>query len=115
MSTVVETPVRVEVVGRNTVKVVDAGHLKVTTEAIQGPQGVQGLVGANSWESEVPGGALNGVNAVFTTSVAYISGNILVFLNGIMESHFSESSSTTITMSSAPLAGDELVVFYKVA
>jgi len=34
--------------------------------------------------NEVPAGAINGINATFTTSEAYAAGTLLVFLNGQM-------------------------------
>jgi hypothetical protein len=61
-------------------------------------------VGPNGPEtvSEILNGAVDGVNKVFATSCPYLSGNINVFVNGLKEIHFAESSDTTITMEEPP-------------
>jgi hypothetical protein len=56
--------------------------------------------------------ATDGVTTVFTTPDAYVTGTLLVFVNGIMEHFFTETSSTTFTLSTAPVTGDYIHVFY---
>ncbi|MHC1775724.1 MAG: hypothetical protein AB9834_09955 [Lentimicrobium sp.] len=61
-------------------------------------------VGPNGPEtvSEILQGAVDGVNRVFATSAPYLSGNINVYLNGLKEIHFTESSDMTITLEDPP-------------
>jgi hypothetical protein len=53
--------------------------------------------------TEQPTGPVNGVNTIFYTSVAYVSGSIALFINGIKEVFFSEVNDRQITLSHAPL------------
>ena len=52
--------------------------------------------------SEPLSGTVNGENRVFTTSKAYKSGTIVVFVNGIRESSFLEVDQMTIILDEAP-------------
>lgn len=52
--------------------------------------------------SEQLSGVINTTNRIFTTSKAYTSGSISVFINGIKDSGFSETDETTITLDEAP-------------
>jgi hypothetical protein len=52
--------------------------------------------------SELLSGTVNSENRVFTTSKAYKSGTIVVFVNGIRESDFLEVDQTTIILDEAP-------------
>jgi len=68
---------------------------------------------------EVPTGAINGTNTVFITSVAYKAGSTAVFVNGLLrvgsdDDGWVETDSTTgtITLTTAPLTGDIVQVFY---
>lgn len=77
-------------------------------DAIAAGSGGAGVVG------EVPSGAINGVNAVFTTAAAYGDG-LAVYLNGVRQqiaSDYTETSATTFTFGAAPLAGDVVLVDY---
>lgn len=67
--------------------------------------------------SEVPVGTIDGANALFTTSNNFISGSTRVFLNGMrllpgLAHGYRETSVNQITLTSAPLNGDEIVLDY---
>lgn len=47
-------------------------------------------------------GAVNGVNKVFSTTSPFVTNTLSVFLNGIRETHYSETTDTQITMEDAP-------------
>ncbi len=61
---------------------------------------------------ETPTGAIDGVNATYTTSVAYQSGTLFVWLNGQLlaasESEWTETGASTFDMSAPPRIGDRL-------
>lgn len=69
----------------------------------------------DEWSTSVPVEVANGVRTVFTTPTPYSPARLIVFLNGLKESHFTETSANTFTFSSAPLTGDEISLLYKVA
>ena len=84
------------------------------------------LTGVNMGQPrfEVPSGAINGSNVVFTVSLPYVLGSTAVWLNGVLlrrdlDDGWSESSPGIgeITLNEAPLASgscpDVLQVFYK--
>lgn len=68
---------------------------------------------------EVPSGAINGANTVFTLSATYQPGKLLVYLNGLRQKSggvdYSETSSTTFTFVNPPVAGDLLLVDFESA
>jgi hypothetical protein len=76
-------------------------------------------VGSNSTiVGEVPSGAVNGSNAVFTTARAYIAGTVDIRVNGLSQArttHFTETSPSagTITLGDAPDTGDVITVSYQ--
>ncbi|MHC1773854.1 MAG: hypothetical protein AB9834_00435 [Lentimicrobium sp.] len=59
------------------------------------------LLGAGT-KTEILTGQVNGANRVFTTSSPYVAGKIEVYLNGLKEVYFEESSDTTITLEEPP-------------
>lgn len=68
--------------------------------------------------AEVPTGAINGVNTVFTTAATYQPGKLAVYRNGVRQAHpgdYSETTSTTFTFVTAPSTGDTLLVDYESA
>lgn len=77
------------------------------------------IVGSSSggtgtaWYTGVPTESPDSLRTTFTVPAAYVPGGLVVFLNGLRESHFTEATSTTFTMSEAPLAGDELMLMYR--
>jgi len=65
--------------------------------------------------SEVPSGAINSSNTVFTTANTFRSGTTRVFLNGLRQkpsTQYAESAGNTITFASAPTAGSSIIVDY---
>lgn len=68
---------------------------------------------------EVPIGAINGVNTLFTTSVAYKAGSTAVFVNGMLrvgsdDDGWSETDPNAgeVTLVTAPLTGDKVQIFF---
>ena len=62
-------------------------------------------------------GVVDGINCVFTTSQSYVSGTLILFLNGLKESGFTEVDDITILMDEAPkIAGfsDKLEGIYTI-
>lgn len=67
----------------------------------------------------VPTGAIDGANQVFSVGEAYQPGSVAVFINGLLvrigdEDGWSESNASIgeITLTSSPLTGDTVNVFY---
>lgn len=79
-------------------------------QGIPGPQGLPGtgvpIIG------EVPTGAVDNVNTVFTTANTYRLGSLSAYLDGIRQRHFTETNTTTVTFESAPWIGAEVLVDY---
>lgn len=51
---------------------------------------------------ETPVGDIDGVNRVFTISKPYVAQSIIVYVNGLKEHNFAETTDTTITLDTAP-------------
>lgn len=75
---------------------------------------------------EKPTGTINGVNAVFTTSLPYVPGTLLVFRNGIaltpgVSEDYTETTTTTFTFNAGCIPGtegsyiDKVLVTYQIA
>lgn len=67
---------------------------------------------------EVPTGAVNGSNTVFTVSNAFVTGSTQVYQNGLLKklgTNYTETdpSSGEITFTVAPTGGDVILVAYK--
>lgn len=78
------------------------------------------MQGVNVEVQEAPTGSVNGSNAAFSTSKAYITGTLKVFVNGILQApiaHVTETSPSagTFTLDTAPLTGDVVRVIYDYA
>lgn len=74
-----------------------------------------GSAGAPEYRNEVPVGAVNGVNTLFTVAHAMRPGSLTVSIKGVKQktpTHFSETTSTTFTMVTAPWSGAEITVDY---
>lgn len=76
--------------------------------------------GGASIYSEVPLGAIDGVNAAFLTTNTFILGSTRVFLNGMRllpgaGNGYTESTDSSITLTEAPQPGDELMIDYDLA
>ncbi len=63
--------------------------------------------------SENPSGTIDGFNKNFTTSFDYISGTLMVFLNGLRESNITETGLDSFSFSTAPASGSNIVVTYQ--
>lgn len=66
---------------------------------------------------ETASGAINGANVNFTTSVPYVRGSTVVFLNGFSlarngSNGWIEVQPNVIRMKEAPLAGDVIQVYF---
>lgn len=68
---------------------------------------------------EVPTGAINGTNTVFTVSQSYKSGSVAVFIRGILRQQADDDGWTetdsvagTVTLKRAPLTDDRVTIFY---
>lgn len=85
-----------------------------------------GVIAGAAITVEKPTGTINGVNKVFTTSAGFISGTLMVFLNGVAltpgaSDDYVELTSTTFEFSAALIpttesgAIDKILVQYQVA
>ena len=75
-------------------------------------------VGDNAVFNEIPTGAINGSNTVYTLAAAYIATTTRVYLNGLRlllgaGNDYTESGSGQITINYAPESGDVLLVDYQ--
>lgn len=70
--------------------------------------------GTGAWATGAPREAIDGIRTTFSTPAAYVTGGLIIFLNGLRESHFTEATSTTFTMSEPPLVGDDLTILYRI-
>jgi hypothetical protein len=68
---------------------------------------------------EVAGGAIDGVNVVFTVSAPYVPKSVAVFLNGQLKRKdygdgWAETTPTSgvVTLAEAPIDGDVVMIFY---
>jgi hypothetical protein len=70
--------------------------------------------GAPGTFNETPGGAVNGANTAFTTAVAYASGTLRVYVNGVRlaPADYTETGAAAFTLGTAPATGDLLRVDY---
>ena len=65
--------------------------------------------------NDTPTPATDGLQTVFTVANAYIAGSLVVLLDGLQQidtADYSETSSTTFTMSVAPATDEVLWVHY---
>lgn len=70
---------------------------------------------ANVLYSQTPGGAVDGVNTVFTTTFAYTAGRTYLYKNGQQLSaptDYTESGPSQLTTTFAPQVGDVMFVQY---
>jgi hypothetical protein len=68
-------------------------------------------------EDETPTGAINGVNATFTTAFSYAAGSLRVYLNGLRQrlgggDDFTETGASTFAFTVPPASGDTIRVDY---
>lgn len=79
-----------------------------------GPPGTPATISIEHWD-EIPSGAINSSNALYTTAHPYLSTYLAVHLNGdrlTLTQDYTETSSTSFTMVVAPTTGDRLTVDY---
>lgn len=88
------------------------GVLFAVTRGAPGPPGSPGGGGSAQTIGEIPTGAIDGVNATYLTTAAFQPNTAAVYLNGLRERFITESTSTTVTFDTAPLAGDLVTIDY---
>lgn len=87
--------------------------LAVNAAGGSGGGGGGGSTVLTTWD-EVPTGAVDSTNKIYTTSLNFI--NLRVFLNGLRQhnvSDYSVTSGNTFTMVNAPITGDSITVDYE--
>lgn len=76
-----------------------------------------GLSSSNFVTRETPSGSINGSNTAFTLANTPIAGSEMLFLNGVLQEPGAGNdytiSGASITMLTAPLTGEKLVVTYR--
>jgi len=72
---------------------------------------IQGKFFGNAFKKETPTGTINGTNKDFVLSAVPVVGSVLVFVDGLINTSYSVSGST-ITMTDAPVVGQEIYCFY---
>lgn len=76
-----------------------------------------GLTTSNFVDKEIPTGAINGSNTAYTLANTPTTGTEHLYLNGILQESGSGNdytiSGSTVTMATAPLAGEKLRVTYR--
>jgi len=70
------------------------------------------IASGTSVANEAPSGSINSSNVTFTLAHTPVSGSVRVYLNGIHQTAYTMSTGT-ITFSSAPFTGDNLVADYQ--
>ena len=81
----------------------------------QGPQGPAGVAGASVKGNVSPDESPDGELTVFTVPESYIAGSLIVFLNGLAEANFTETTSETFTFDTAPEVGDIIKLAYSIS
>lgn len=118
MSKILVTEIKREVVvtSEDTANVIEVQSqrpiIEVASHGLQGPTGTGSGGPGQQWAIGTPTESPNGSRTTFTVP-SYASGSLTVYLNGLRESHFTATSSTSITFADAPLSGDEISLFYR--
>jgi hypothetical protein len=112
----------VEILQDSTVTVVETHQTETVEIGIlgpQGPAGPQGPVGPGSTSGlvkvETPIGNIDGVNATFYTSVPFLLGSTVLYLNGLAQSEpqdYNEMSNQSVMLDVAPEPEDRLRISY---
>ena len=79
--------------------------------------GISTLIGASGFvDGETPSGAVNDVNTVYTLANTPVAGSVKVYLNGVRMKVTEDYtiSGTTLTFSTAPATGDNILVDYRI-
>ena len=90
---------------------VNVGDVKVEWNGFLNTTGVTLVVG------ETPSGAINGINATYTTAQNFDANSIEIFVNGIQATKgidYTTSGTNTINFTYSPATGDLLRANYKV-
>lgn len=90
---------------------VNVGDVRVEWNGALNTTGVNLVVG------ETPGGAVNGVNATYTTALAFVADSIACFVNGVQATKgidYTTSGGNTLLFTYSPASGDIIRVNYKV-
>lgn len=90
---------------------VNVGDVKVEWNGILNTNGVNLVVG------ETPSGAINGINATFTTAQSFDPDTVACFVNGIQATKgvdYTTSGTTLINFTYSPATSDLLRVNYKI-
>ena len=103
-------------------------YLVVQGDFHNGSCGVFGFIEARNWTSagaeggitsqvvdEIPAGAIDGMNTIFTTAQAFTGSDLFVYLNGLRQhrlTDFAIINQTSFQMTNPPLVGDTLTVDY---
>lgn len=92
------------------------GDPTIVIAALPGPPGPRGPGGTGSQiVGETPTGVKNGTNTVFTVAQPYQTGSVAVHRNGLREHlsiGYSETTTTQITFTTAPMSDDDILVDY---
>lgn len=76
-----------------------------------------GLLNSNFVDRETPSGSINGSNSTFNLANTPVAGSEHLYLNGILQQPGASNDYTisggTITMNTAPISGDVLLVSYR--
>lgn len=101
------------------IAVVPPGPMPVLIMPVPGVPGIQGPSGANApVYNEIPGGAVDGVNADFTTVQPYVAGSLAVYAGGLLQRagvDYEESGSHAfVFLGTLPRLNDSVAVNYLV-
>lgn len=105
----------IEIIDNAGVEVVEISEeiagVQVIETLVQGPAGAT----ASFVAGETPSGAVDGVNATFTTVFSFVPESVTVFLNGLALQRigeFNTSGNQTIIFMESPEVGDTIRVNY---
>jgi hypothetical protein len=87
-------------------------------EGPPGPQGLPGLSGDNTIiTNEIPIGAINGVNTVFTTQYNFVPNSTIITkskLRPMLFADYTETATNQITFTTPPRTGEFILIDYRV-
>ncbi|MCC7308388.1 MAG: hypothetical protein IT173_12545 [Acidobacteria bacterium] len=90
--------------------------VQIVTIGIQGPAGAPGTPGNGVQViGEVPTGAINGSNAIFTTAFPFVPESVGLTVNGLRQKKvddFNTSGNQTLTLAVSPETGTNMLVDY---
>lgn len=78
----------------------------VSVLVVPGSVGSPGVGGGIRYTYLDPVQLPDGTRTTFTTPLAYVTGTLAVYLNGLQEHFIAEDSATTFSFSTAPIIGD---------